>query len=307
MIRTRQLEKKYGHVAALCGLDLVIEPGEIYGLLGPNGSGKTTALRLLMGYLRPTSGSAQIAGLDCWRQSLAIRGHVGYLPGEMRLYPNLTGEQTVRFFTRLRQMVNLDRARQLAKQFDLPLTQRIEAMTTGTRQKLGLVLLLAHPTDLLILDEPTTGLDPTVRLRLLQLLRDAQAEGTTILFSSHVLNEVEQLCHRVGLLRDGELVAEERMDNLQEMRRVLIQFANPITIASPSNFSSPDGPTPSGVDTLPGVSEVVATDLHIELTLRGPMEPLLKWLRHFEVRDLRIESGGLLTLYRQVHGEERLS
>ena len=292
MIETRRLHKQYGHVAALRGLDLEIQAGEIYGLLGPNGSGKTTAMRLLMGFLRPTSGSARIVGLDCWRQSLAVRGHVGYLPGELRLYPNLSGHQTIRFFARLRRADCLDRARQLAGQLDLDLNRRVATMSTGMRQKLGLVLVLAHPTDLLILDEPTSGLDPTVRLQFLQLLRDAQARGRTVLFSSHVISEVEQVCHRVGLLRGGGLVAEERLKNLHGCRRVVIQFA---------------GQAPTAADALPGVSEVTVAGSQVALTLRGPMGPVLKWLDGCDVCDLKIEPGGLLALYRRYHGKEQLA
>jgi beta-exotoxin I transport system ATP-binding protein len=290
MIETCQLRKQYGLVAALRSLDLKIDPGEIYGLLGPNGSGKTTAMRLLMGFLRPTSGAARIAGLDCWRQSLAARAHVGYLPGELRLYPNLTGLQTIRFFARLRRADCLDRARQVAAELNLDLNTRVAAMSTGMRQKLGLVLVLAHPADLLILDEPTSGLDPTVRLRFLQLLRDAQAEGRTILFSSHVISEVEQVCHRVGLLRDGALVTEERLQSLHGCRRVVIQFADQI---------------PDAADAPAAVSEVAVAGLQVSLTLRGPMGPVLKWLDGFEVRDLKIEPGGLLALYQRYHGKEQ--
>ncbi len=302
MIKTCQLHKKYGRFAALRGLDLAIEAGEIYGLLGPNGSGKTTAIRLLMGFLQPTSGSAQIAGLDCWHRSLAIRAHVGYLPGEIRLYPNLTGNQTIRFFSQLRRVDCLDRARQLARQFDLDLDQQVMAMSTGTRQKLGLVLVLAHPTDLLILDEPTTGLDPTIRLQLLQLLRDAQSEGRTILLSSHVISEVEQVCDRVGILRGGDLAATEPLKNLHGKRRVMIQFATPIERSLiDDRLASID------MDTILGISDVTTTDSSIGLTLRGPMGPLLKWLNDTDVADLQIESGGLLTLYRQIHDGEQPS
>jgi ABC-2 type transport system ATP-binding protein len=290
VIETHRLSKHYGPVAALHGLDIKIPAGEIYGLLGPNGSGKTTVLRLLMGFLRATSGAARIAGFDCWRQSLAVRGQVGYLPGELRLYPNLSGHQTIRFFAQLRRADCLDRARQIASQFDLDLNKRVATMSTGMRQKLGLVLVLAPPADLLILDEPTSGLDPTARLQFLQLLRDAQAQGGTILLSSHVISEVEQVCHRVGLLRGGELVVEERLDGFHGCRRVVIQFA---------------GQAPSAADALPGVSEVTVAGAEVALTLRGPMGPVLKWLDGFDVCDLRIEPGGLLALYRRYHGKEQ--
>jgi ABC-2 type transport system ATP-binding protein len=292
VIDTCQLNKKFGSVTALRSLDLQIKEGEIYGLLGPNGSGKTTTLRLLMGFLRPTSGSAQIAGLDCWHQSLAVRGHVGYLPGELRLYPSLSGHQIIRFFARLRRVDCLDRARQLANHLELDLNRRVAAMSTGMRQKLGLILVLAHPGDLLILDEPTSGLDPTVRLRFLQLLREAQAEGCTILFSSHVISEVEQVCHRAGLLCDGELVTEERLENFAGKRRIVVEFA-----------SQP----PDGAEALPGVSEVNQAGAKVTLSLSGPMGPLLKWLEKSEVSDMQIEPDGLLSLYRQVHGKEQLA
>ena len=162
-------------------------------------------------------------------------------------------------------------------------------MSTGMRQKLGLILVLTHSGDLLILDEPTSGLDPTVRLRFLQLLRDAQTEGCTILFSSHVISEVEQVCHRAGLLRDGELVTEERLENFAGSRRVVIEFV---------------GQPPDGAKALPGVSEVSQAGAKVTLSLSGPMGPLLKWLEKFDVSDMQIEPGGLLALYQQTHGKE---
>src|SRR5947208_8123559 len=225
LLRTERLTKDYGRFRALDGVSLEIGPGEIFGLLGPNGSGKTTALRLLLGFLRPTAGSASIAGHDCWHDSVAARRHVVYLPGELRLYENMTGRQLVTFLGRLRGQPVNSKLEQLAERLDIDLDRPLSQLSSGMKRKVALIQVLVPHAPLLILDEPTNTLDPTMRDELLSQLRRARDEGQAVLFSSHVLTEVEQICDRVGILHNGRLVHLQTMADLREERRVRAAFA----------------------------------------------------------------------------------
>src|SRR5262245_37467999 len=194
LLETRNLTKNYGRFRALDDLTASVGSGEVVGLLGPNGSGKTTALRLLLGFLRPTSGSAAIAGQDCWRQSVAARKQVAYLPGELRLYENMTGKQLVHFLLRLRGQAPRPSVHDLARRFDIDLDRPIAHLSSGMKRKVALLTVLSPEVPLILLDEPTNALDPTMRDELLALLRRARDQGQTVLFSSHVLGEVEAVC-----------------------------------------------------------------------------------------------------------------
>ena len=200
-IQTNGLTKRYGDLAALDACSLGVVRGEVFGLLGPNGAGKTTLLRLLLGYLKPTSGQAAIDGLDCYRQSVRVRRIVSYLPGEARLFRSMRGRQVLAFFAEIRPGGDLQRSEELAERLELELSRRVAYMSTGMRQKLALAATLAADTPLMILDEPTSNLDPTVRGIVLSLVSEARQRGRTIVFSSHVLSEVEAVCDRVAFLR----------------------------------------------------------------------------------------------------------
>src|SRR5213083_2750922 len=208
LLRTEHLTKDYGRFRALDDLELSVAPGEVFGLLGPNGSGKTTALRLLLGFLRPTAGSAWIADHDCWHDGIAARRHVAYLPGELRLYENMTGRQLVRFLTQLRTSHMPDAQEdetyekdleRLAGAFDIDVSRPIADLSSGMKRKVALLQVLLPRAPLLILDEPTNTLDPTMRDQLLAQIRHAGQQGQAVLFSSHVLSEVERVCDRVGI------------------------------------------------------------------------------------------------------------
>src|SRR3954469_20731918 len=220
LLRTAQLTKDYGRFRALDGLDLEVAPGEVFGILGPNGSGKTTALRLVLGFLKPTAGRATVGGHDCWRDGVAARRLLAYLPGELRLYENMTGRQLVHFLGRLRGQALNGEADALARRFDIDLDRPLAALSWGMKRKVALLQVLLPRVPLLILDEPTNTLDPSMRDELLAQLREARNRGQAVLFSSHVLAEVEQVCDRVGILQRGrlahlqsiaELNAEERL------------------------------------------------------------------------------------------------
>lgn len=200
LLQTENLTKDYGSYRALDALNLQLGTGEVFGLLGPNGSGKTTALRLILGFLRPTHGRALLAGHDCWSDGVRARRQVSYLPGELRLYENLTGRQLVQFLSQLRgQSVGAD-ADVLARRFEIDLGRPLAHLSSGMKRKVALLQVLVARTPIVILDEPTNALDPSMRDELLALLREARDRGQTVLFSSHVLSEVEQVCDRVAIL-----------------------------------------------------------------------------------------------------------
>lgn len=285
MLRTEQLTKDYGRFRALDRLDLTIPEGEIFGLLGPNGSGKTTAIRLMMGFLRPTSGRALIDGHDCWHGSVAVRQHVSYLPGELRLYENMTGRQLIGFLSRLRSQPPNAELEDLARLLDIDIDRPMSQMSSGMKRKVALMQVLVPHARLLILDEPTNTLDPTMRDQLLAQLRRARQRGQTVLFSSHVLNEVEQVCDRVGILQKGRLVHLQEMAELRESRLIQARFARPPSSGIPA-----------------ALTECDRKGEQISWECRGPLGPVLEWLGQQQPSDLRIEPMGLGPIYHRFHG-----
>lgn len=217
VIETQGLTVYYGKQRGIIDVDLVVKRGEVYGFLGPNGAGKTTTLRVLMDVIRPNRGKASIFGLDCRRQGVEIRSRVGYVPGELTIYPNMRARHYLNMVDSLRpQPANGDYRRHLCALLDLDLSRRIKDFSRGNKQKLGLVAAFMHKPDLLILDEPTGGLDPLMQQVVLDLVREAQSEQRTVFFSSHALSEVQAVCDRVGVIRGGRLVAVERVAELMQ-------------------------------------------------------------------------------------------
>jgi ABC-2 type transport system ATP-binding protein len=287
LLRTNQLTKEYGSFRALDRLDLEVKPGEIFGLLGPNGSGKSTALRILMGFLRPTSGNAWIDGHDCWHASVEARRRVGYLPGELRLYENMTGRQLVRFLCRLRHDDG-EAAEPLARAFDIDVSRPIAELSSGMKRKVALLQVLLPRPPLLILDEPTNTLDPTMRDELLDQLAAAGRRGQAVLFSSHVLSEVERICDRVGILHNGRLVHLQTLAELREVKRIRVSFGTAV------------GAAPE----LPGMHRVTRHDHELTFEYGGPLNDLFGWLANQPVNDVKIEPLGLARIYQQYHGTE---
>jgi len=286
LLETEHLTKDYGRHRALEDVNLTVEAGEVFGLLGPNGSGKTTALRLLLGFLRPTAGRASIGGHDCWRDSVAARRQVTYLPGELRLYENMTGRQLIQFLTRLRGLRDGNDLGRLATRFDIDLDRPIAQLSSGMKRKVALLQVLVPQVPLLILDEPTNTLDPSMRDLLLEQLRQARAQGQAVLFSSHVLGEVERVCDRVAILHKGRLVWVQNMHELRQGRRVLVSF---------------QGDAPPLPDWLQQDGHRVI-DGRLEMNYNGPLPPLLEWLARQSVNDLRMEPIGLAPIYHRFHG-----
>jgi ABC-2 type transport system ATP-binding protein len=288
LLRTEQLTKDYGSRRALDGLNLEVTPGEIVGLLGPNGAGKSTALRLLLGFLRPSAGRARIAGHDCWAEGALARRHVSYLPGELRLYENMTGRQLVEFLLRLRQQVPSTRIDALADRFDVDLQRPVAQLSSGMKRKLALLQVLLPETPLLLLDEPTNTLDPNMRDELLAQLSQARGRGQAVLFSSHVLAEVERICDRVAILQAGRLVYWQDMTALREARRLCVRL----------------GRAPGPLPDLPGLAVQQQDGGELVLQYSGPLPALLGWLAEQDVRDLRIEPLGLTAVYQRFHVTE---
>lgn len=262
-IETLELSKSYGQRKALQELSLSVREGSILGFLGPNGAGKTTTIRILAGLLRASSGTARVLGRDCWREGPKLRADIGYLPGELQLYESMTGRATLRFFARVRRRDCDREITRLAERFNLDLDRHVRGYSRGMKQKLGLIQALMHRPRLLILDEPTSGLDPLMRRSLFDELRAVEAEGRTVLFSSHTLSEVEELCEEVAVLRQGRLIERERVAQLRARAPRSVEFV------VEDAFSSP----------LPDGFQLVHRDDHrIHGRWVGPTRPLLDWL-----------------------------
>jgi len=228
IIETSDLSVYYGRQRGIHKLNMTVEPGEVYGFLGPNGAGKTTTLRVLLDVIRPTAGRAAVFGLDCHRDGVAIRRRVGYIPGELMLYTQLRAEEYLDMVTRVGGgQSDPDYRRRLCALLDLDPRRPMHTYSRGNKQKVGLVAAFMRRPDLLILDEPTSGLDPLIQQNVLDLVREARADGRTVLFSSHVLPEVQAVCDRVGIIRAGQIVATERVEQLikSQLQRLHIRFA----------------------------------------------------------------------------------
>ena len=291
IIETRALTKRYPEVTALEDCSLAVRPGEVLGLLGPNGSGKTTLVRLLLGFLRPTRGSGTILGLDCWRESVAVHQKVAYLPGDARLPRWMRGRDVLDFFVRIRSDGNRPRALQLAERLDLDLNRRVANMSTGMRQKLALASVLSSSAPLVILDEPTANLDPTVRRDVLALVGEATSAGRTVVFSSHVLSEVEEACDRVIVLRQGQLVHTQVIDDLKRRHRIRASLAGEMAAVPPEIARQ-----------VSIEHDKLAKNVTIET--EDGLAQLLSWLSTLPLGEVQIEPVGLRAIYEQYHAAE---
>jgi len=290
-IQTADLTKNFGDVAAVRNLNLQVSRGEVFGYLGPNGAGKSTTIRLLLDQIRPSSGTANILGMNSLTDSLRIRRAIGYLPGDLALYPKLTGAQTVRYFARLRGGVDPEFVDQLAERLGADLSRKVGEYSTGNRQKIGLILAFMHRPELLILDEPTAGLDPLVQQEFQRMVGEVRDDGRTVFLSSHTLSEVERVADRVGIIRAGELVVVERVDELKRkaIRRIDFEFAAPV----PADLFE-------GVS---GVHSATVEDRHAKVSFDGTVNDILKAALTHEVVNLNSRESDLeevfLTYYRK--------
>ena len=294
-IATHGLSKDYGSDRGLFGLDLEVGQGEVFGFLGPNGAAKSTTMRLLLDLIKPTSGSAEMLGLDTRTDSLAIRRRVGFLPGDFALYPKLTGRVVLDNLAELRGGVDTRVRDALAERFDADLDRPVRELSTGNRQKLGLVQAFMHEPELLILDEPIAGLDPLVQDSFHALLREVSAEGRTVFLSSHTLSEVERVTHRLAILRRGRLVVVDTLENLRAfaVQRLEFEFGDPV---SADAFRG-----------LPGVAEVTAHNRTLIVAFEGSADAVIKAAAVHDVRAVRPRQEDLEDIFLRYYRDEETS
>jgi ABC-2 type transport system ATP-binding protein len=287
-IRTKGLSKRYGTVDALRDLDLEVAEGEVVGYLGPNGAGKTTTIRLLLGLIRPTSGRAEIFGLDCQRRVVEAHRRLAYVAGEASLWPSLTGAETLHLLGRVQGRVDALYKDELIGRFDFDPSKKVRAYSKGNRQKLILIAALMTRPDLLVLDEPTNGLDPLMEQVFRHCIQEARQCGQTVFLSSHILSEVEALCDRVGILRAGKMV---EIGTLAEMRHL-----SALTVEATFDGVVPD------LSRIPGVSSVEVTGRVVRCQVRGTVDPLLKVLAAAGVHELLSREPSLEEIFLAHYG-----
>jgi beta-exotoxin I transport system ATP-binding protein len=272
-IETVGLTKTYGETRAVVDLGLRVEQGEVFGFLGPNGAGKTTTIRMLLALQRPTAGRSTVLGLDSQRDGVEAHRRIGYLPGELELYPRMTGRRHIDWFARARGLRDLSAARELTERFAVVLDRPAKELSKGNRQKIGLVLAFMHRPDLLILDEPTAGLDPLVQQSFNELLFEAKADGRTVFLSSHIISEVERTCDRVAIIREGRLVRVDTVEGVRALaaHEVELRFAAPVAAAA--------------FEAIDGVTNVVEEGRTLRMLVTGPIAPVVRLAGQHELVD----------------------
>jgi ABC-2 type transport system ATP-binding protein len=287
-IRTESLTKQYGKTLALDALDLAVEPGEVYGYLGPNGAGKTTTIRLLLGLHRPTSGRAELFGIDAWREPVKAHRRVAYVAGEPFLWPSLTGAETLEFLARVHGGTDVGYRDMLVDRFQLDTAKKVRALSKGNRQKVQLIAAFATRADLLLLDEPTSGLDPLMEVAFRETVHEAKERGQTVFLSSHILSEVEALCDRVGILRAGRLVEQGTLDELRHLSAQTLE----VTFAG----------FPPELPPLPGVRVASAGANALRLEVTSSVGPLLAELGRRRVVGLKSREPSLEEIFLHHYG-----
>ena len=298
-IRTSKLSKDYGLGRGLFELDLEVSPQEVFGYLGPNGAGKSTTIRLLMDMIRPTAGGAHIFGLDCQRDSVAVKRKVGYLPGDMPQFGSLRGKEVVAYLGGMRGGTDPKKVREIAERFDLDLGRRFREYSTGNKRKLGILLAFMHSPALLILDEPTGGLDPLNQQEFYSLLREARDGGATVFLSSHILSEVEHVCDRVGILRSGRLVRVAQLEELHHIRAHHVELV----------FAPEERVPEAAIRSAAGVEDIKVDGERVTCMVRGSFAPLLDAIRNAKVTDLVSTEPNLeeifLSYYTETHDQHK--
>jgi len=290
VLRAENLTKHYGRVVGLEGLDLEVRAGEVLGYLGPNGAGKTTTIRLLLGLIRPTAGSARIFGMDVQDEKLAVHARVSYVPGEATLWPSLTGAQTLHLLAKMHGETDVGYRDELVRRFDFDPSRKVRTYSKGNRQKINLIAALATRADLLIMDEPTAGLDPLMEQAFRQSVLEARDNGQTVFLSSHVLSEVEALCDRVAILRAGRLVEIGTLAQMRHLSALTVQ----------ASFAGP----PPAVDQVPGVSAITVAGHQLSCQVRGSVDELLTVLAAAHPSMLLSREPSLEELFLSIYGQQ---
>jgi ABC-type multidrug transport system ATPase subunit len=287
IIEVNSLTKRYGSKRGILDVSFQVEEGEVFGFLGPNGAGKTTTIRLMMALLRADAGTARIAGLDCWQHSVELKRLIGYLPGEPSLDPGLTGGQILEYFGNLRGGVDQAYLKQLIKRLDLDPSRKFRQYSSGNKRKVVLIQAFMHRPRLLILDEPTNGLDPLNQQEFDRMVKEVRDEGRTVFLSSHILSEVEQTCTRVGIIREGQLVRVGGVAELKDIKRyeITITFANAVPAEAFKRLS--------------GVAQVetLADEHTLRLTMQGEADAVIKKASHYAVVTLTSHEPSLEDIF----------
>jgi ABC-2 type transport system ATP-binding protein len=286
IIETNKLTKIYhgSDTKALNNLRLTISEGEIFGFIGPNGAGKTTTIRLLLDLIRPTTGNAQVFGLDIHNQTVEIRGHIGFLPGEIFLPEAMTGRTCIRYFSGFKKEVDRDYLKNLIKNFDLDLNKKIKEYSKGNKQKLAIILALMHKPKLLILDEPTSGLDPLNQQTFYKALAETKQWGTTTFLSTHILEEAEKICDRVGIIKNGKLLKIENIDEFKQknIREITLETEKTIPL---SEFK------------ITGITKVERTTTGYHLITLGKNGEIIRKLLKHNIDDIKVTEPSLEEIF----------
>jgi len=290
VISTRNLVKTFGSTRALDGLDLEVAQGEVHGFLGPNGAGKSTTIRILLGLLRADSGSVSLLGQDPWKDAVPLHRRLAYVPGDVELWPNLTGGEAIDLFARLRGGLDQQRRDELCERFDLDPSKKARTYSKGNRQKVALISALASDVELLLLDEPTAGLDPLMEVIFQQVIREAKTAGRTVLLSSHILAQVEVLADRISIVRQGRIVETGSLSELRHMTRTTI-------------IAETDRPA-HGLDSVPGVHDLTTKDDTVQFQLDGDrFDEAMQALTPLGVRSMVAHPPTLEQLLMRYYGE----
>jgi len=292
VIEAEKLTKSYGSHRGIIEVDLAVEQGEVFGFLGPNGAGKTTTIRLLLDLIRPTSGVARVFGIESSADPVAIHRRIGYIPGEFTLYERLSGGQTLEYFANLRGGVDRAYQQSLIERFELDPSRRFREYSKGNKQKVGVIIALQHRPELLVLDEPTAGLDPLVQQTFFATLHETTAAGATVFLSSHILSEVEKSAGRVAIIREGRVVKLDTVEGLRDLahHQVELRFAGPVPAAA--------------FQALPGVSDLVTEDHVLRMRVAGAITPVVRAAANYELLDFVSREPSLEETFLAQYGKD---
>ncbi len=289
VVHTTNLTKFYGKIKGIEDVDITVNQGEIFGFLGPNGAGKTTTIRLLLNLITPTRGKAEIFGLDTQKDSLAIKSRIGYIPGDLSLYDSFSGKDFLEFISSLRTKESL-MTQTLCERFHVTLDRKIKGYSKGMKQKIGIVQAFMHDPELVIMDEPTLGLDPLMQKEFYTFLKEEKQKGKTFFMSSHILGEIEKVCDRVGIIKNGSIAAVENVENLKKKsgKHMEVTFATPVTEKDLS---------------IPEISSISIEGTTAHLRVMGNMDTVIKHLSHFEITDLVSRELSIEDIFMHYYGD----
>lgn len=287
------LTRDYGRGRGIFNLSFSIDKGEIFGFLGPNGAGKTTTIRHLMGFLKPVKGRCTINGMDCWKNSADIQKNLGYIPGEMAFFDDMTGAEFLSFMIKYRKMKTTGRKKELLDRFELDEHAKLKKMSKGMKQKVGIAAAFMHDPSVLILDEPTSGLDPLMQSRFIELVLEEKARGKTILMSSHMFEEVERTCHRVAIIKNGQLVATDSVDALKaaQVKKYVITLSNQ---DSASAFADE------------GLQVTSVSQNHVTVTVQNDIKELIAVMNRYPVTNISAPNQSLEEIFMQYYGGDKV-